>query len=205
MRKWITVGFIACFALLIIFYTKDMVNIDHDDSQNQIVNHDINNIEIDSPQKIDEEENDNPALELLSMGKMDGIDIGLGADGKEIIEQLGEPVYQENFLGGLVLSYDDIHFFTDGIISNDNITYGNVAGIYYTGGETKYGTHVGMSLKQVEEILGSPDHTYTAQSSELYGDNHLIARYIKGEYTVKFEVDNESEKVQSISIWREKE
>lgn len=204
MRKWITVGFIACFALLIFFYSKDLLGIDHDDGQNQMVNQDINNIEI-SSQEIDEEENDNPALELLSAGKMDGIDIGIGANGKEIIEQLGEPVYKENFLGGLVLSYDDIHFFTDGIISNDNTTYGNVAGIYYTGGEAKYGTNVGMSLKQVEEILGSPDHTYTAQSSELYGDNHLIVRYIKGEYTVKFEVDNESEKVQSISIWREKE
>ena len=131
---------------------------------------------------------------------MDGVKFGIGTNSIEIIKQWGEPNQKNNFMGGLLLSYDEIFFLTDGNILNDNITYGDVIGIYYTGEETMYGIYEGMPLEQVEEILGNPNGTYISYYSELYAENNMIIKYEAGEYTVFFEIDDESKTVQSISI-----
>lgn len=161
----------------------------------------IYNSNIDAPQMIIEGEY-NSALEQLYKGKMDGINFGIGADAAEIINLSGEPNQKSNFMGGLLLSYDETFFLTDGNILNDTITYGDVTGVYYTGERTIYGVHKGMPLEEVKEILGEPNDTYIAYSSELYEENNLIIKYGAGEYTVLFEMDDEDKTVRSISIWR---
>ncbi|WP_242975254.1 DUF4309 domain-containing protein [Anaerovirgula multivorans] len=203
----IIAGFIVILTFILIFYNENKIVI-KDDNGNEILNQELKNRDINeengiSSQKKDEEEKYNPALELLYTGKMDGIEFGIGTNSTEIIEKWGEPDYKDNYMGGLLLSYDKTYFLTDGIIIDDSISYGTVGGIYYTGEATIYGIHIGMLLREVEEILGKPNHTYISDNSELYFDNNLIVKYKAGAHTVIFEIENGSETVQSISLWKE--
>ena len=205
MRKWILVGLIVSLVFIFIFYNGNRIPIENNNIKNQTLNWGFNRTDNNLSQKKDEEKKYNPALEMLYKGYMDTVEFGIGTSGIEIIEQWGEPNQKDNFMGGLLLAYDDIYFFTDGLILKDSITYGDVMGIYYTGDETVYGIQIGMPLEQVKEILGSPDNTYSSHYSELYNDNNLIVNYKAGEYEVNFEIDDKNETVQSISVWKEEE
>ncbi len=205
LNKWIIIGLagllIVSFVIILIYFIGNKTAIENSSIKNQTSDQDYNDKDINSSDEKDEEEENNPALELLYSGKMEGVEFGIGTNSNKIMEQWGEPDYKENFMGGLLLSYDDVYFFTDGYILDDSITDGEVTGIYYTGDETVYGVHIGMPLEQVEEILGDPNNTYTSHYSELRADNNIILNYMAGEYKVDFESD-ESEMIQSISIWK---
>lgn len=135
-----------------------------------------------------------PSLELLYQGKMDGINFALGTDSNTIITQWGVPNQNVEFMGSILLAYNDIYFFT----------YKNkIVGIYYNGKETVYGVKIGSSLDKVADLLGKPNNTFTSQYNELYVDDNLILVYKAGEYSVNFEIDPKSETVSSISIWQE--
>ncbi|MBR0596674.1 DUF4309 domain-containing protein [Sinanaerobacter chloroacetimidivorans] len=203
MKKWIVSAFLV-FVLIFMFYSGNKITIENNGNKNQ-TEQNLNHTNQKSSDIEDEKEAYNSALELLYKGHMNGIEFGIGADSIEIIERWGEPDEKVNFMGGLLLSYDDIYFLTDGLISNEGITYGKVIGIYYTGEEAIYGIQIGMPLKQLEEILGAPNNTYISQYSELYADNHLIVSYRADKYVADFEIDEQSEMVQSISIWQEEE
>ena len=103
------------------------------------------------------------------------------------------------------MSYKEVFFFTDGNILNGDITYGNVKGIYYDGEETAYGICKGMTIEQVEEILGTPSGIHISYYSELYKENNTIMKYEAEDYTVIIEIDDKGKTVQSISIWRKED
>lgn len=203
MRNWIAAGFIVGFVLILIFYSGHQIPAENDSVSHQTINQDIDHIDSDPPQKEDAEEKYNPALELLYTGNMDGLEFGIGSDSGKIIEQRGEPDQEDNFMGGLLLSYDELFFLTDGFMINGRITHGKVTGIYYIGEESVYGVHIGMPLDQVEELLGDPYGTSISHYSELYTDNNIIVQYRAGGYAAIFEIDDESDLVCSISIWQE--
>jgi hypothetical protein len=202
MRKWITLTLLISFIFLLILYSGNKIPIENNGINNQTLNQNLNNIDNNSSRNVDEEEEYNPALELLYNGSMDGIEFGIGTNSIDIIEEWGEPNQKVNFMGGLLLVYDDIYFFTDGFILNKEITYGKVTEIYYTGEESIYGIQIGTALEQVKETLGSPNNTYISHYSELYIDDNLIVNYRAGEYEANFEIDDESEMVHSVSIWK---
>ncbi len=222
MRKWITVAFIASFIPLLIFYSNGVTNhagtasdilitcpaitapIEGVDDQDQTSDQDFNDLDLDSSGDIEEVRNYNPALELLSEGRMDGIEFAGGADGKDIVSRRGAPDFEENFMGGLLLAYGETYFLTDGSIYDDHTSYGTVVSIYYTGKEAVYGICAGMSSQQVKDALGSPNDTYISEGSELYPDGSLIAVYKAGKYTAAFVMNGESETVQSIWIHQTK-
>ncbi|HVI39769.1 MAG TPA: hypothetical protein VM577_03840, partial [Anaerovoracaceae bacterium] len=131
MRKWITLALLISFVFILIFYSGNKIPIENNGIKNQTLNQNLNNIDNNSSQKEDEEEEYNSALELLYKGNMDGIEFGIGTNSIDIIEQWGDPNQKVNFMGGLLLVYNDIYFLTDGLILNEGITYGKVIGIYY--------------------------------------------------------------------------
>ncbi|WP_312095187.1 DUF4309 domain-containing protein [Aminipila sp.] len=133
-----------------------------------------------------------PELELLYEGKMDQIEFGIGSNYNDIIGQWGNPDENVDFMGAILLVYNGIYFFI-----NDN----QVVGIYYNGEKIIYGTQIGMSDKQLEETLGKPNDTYISHYSELYTDDNLILNYKADKYMVNFEINPESKKIESISIW----
>ena len=147
--------------------------------------------------------NKNQSIEMFYKAFVSTVEFDIGTNGSKIIDKWGEPNQKANFVGGLLLSYQDTYFFTDGILSNRGITYGDVIGIYYTGDEALYGIHTGMSFEQIEAILGKPNDQYTSQNSEIYNENNLILIYRTDNYKVEFELGGESKTVQSISIWKE--
>ena len=204
MRKWIVIGLAACFALIFILHGEINIKPESKNNDYQKLNQSLNTVEINPSPKPVEEEKYNPTFELLYKGYMDGVEFGIGTDGAEIIKKWGEPDIKDNFIGGLLLSYDDTYFFTDGLIQNDgSTTYGNLSGIYYTGDDTIYNIQMGMTSEQVEDILGKADEIYTSHNSELFSDDNIIMKYYAGGYSAIFEVDDLSERVRSISMWKE--
>jgi len=200
MKKWITAGCIAAIILMLIFYIGNQMNAEKDTIDNQ-TQQDSNHVDVESDRESEKEAGYHPALELLHAGKMDGIPFAIGTKSIEIIEEWGEPDQTADFLGGLLLAYEDVFLLTDGVVLDDGLTYGTLVGILYIGQNPVYGIQIGMTREEVEAVLGAPNHTYISENSELYADQQTIVRYRAGDYTADIEISHENGTVQSISIW----
>lgn len=103
-------------------------------------------------------------------GKIDGVEFGIGDIGTDIIKKLGEPDQEDYILGGLYLQYGEITFLTNGFDES-----GEVVSILFSDETTEvFGIKLGMTVKEIEEVLGVPDRTLSSkdnEESELYQGN----------------------------------
>lgn len=150
----------------------------------------------------------NPLLELARQGKVDGIEFGIGAKTKDIVDKWGRPDDSAYFLGGLYYSYDDkdIVFFTnEGSIGEDGneIVNGDVVIIGITGKDrSAYNVRLGMTIIEIITVLGEPTYTDTPEDnidSELFSGWTFI--YDVGVYSVCFAADTKDSPVTSLYLW----
>lgn len=103
-------------------------------------------------------------------GKIDGVEFGIGDIGTDIIKKLGEPDQEDYILGGLYLQYGEITFLTNGFDES-----GEVVSMLFSDETTEvFGIKLGMTVKEIEEVLGVPDRTLSSkdnEESELYQGN----------------------------------
>ncbi|SCG82765.1 hypothetical protein DW1_1192 [Proteiniborus sp. DW1] len=149
---------------------------------------------------------DNPLLELARQGKVDGIEFNINTSTDEVIEKWGLPDVYDYFMGGLYFSYDDrnIIFFTDAVLSNDEIMPGNIKciGVLEENKEL-YNVRVGMTFEEIIAILGEPTYLNTAEQneeSELLSGNWTIV-YDVGEYDIEFVSSTENGPVDIVYLW----
>jgi len=93
----------------------------------------------------------NSILDIIGEGKLPGIEFGIGASCKEIVNKMGKPKDQEFFEGGLYLDYDKVIFLTD----SDESYNGKVTSISIYEGQI-FGVKVGMKPSEIKKVLGKP-------------------------------------------------
>lgn len=194
---------------------KDKDSSQEENNDGNIIGEEINETDdhLDNDEDIVEDDNlelvinHNEYLSLAYEGKMDGIEFGVGDKGKDVIEQWGDPLDIDYFLGGLYMMYEDVTFFTNGYRKGDDTyDYGEVVIIYYGGENTTYNVKVGMVFEEIEEKLGEPSHISMFDEneySELHGEN-WVAVYKTGEYFVSFQFPNENMPIEAIFIQKDK-
>ncbi len=117
-------------------------------------------------------------------GKIDSVEFGIGDIGTDIIKKLGEPDQKDYILGGLYFQYGEITFLTNGFDES-----GEVVSILFTDETTEvFGIKLGMTVKEIEEVLGVPDKTLSLkdnEENELYEGNWATV-YDLGKYKLTF-------------------
>jgi len=163
----------------------------------------ISENDTDETEKIDEVAEKPSKEELLKKaygGKIDGIEFGIGAISGDIIDKWGEPDASDYFLGGLYLKYGDIVFFTNGYDES-----GKVVNISFSDENTEvYGIRLGMMIKEIEEILGTPDAVTSSkdnEESEYYFDNWTTS-YVVGNYELIFAHKDKDSSIKWIDLWQ---
>lgn len=147
----------------------------------------------------------NPALKLAWEGKVDGLDFQIGSLGSEIVEAWGMPDQYDYFLGGLYLQYEEqeIVFFTNGYIIDDEVDYGEVVIIGIFGHDKEiYNVKIGMTFKEIEAILGEPTSRNTPDENS---DNELhhgmwTITYKSEKYTLVFQGSEENGPVSGANL-----
>lgn len=127
-------------------------------------------------------------LKLAYEGRMDYTKEIIGENAEQYIRH---PAMFGYLVGGLVISDDsDRTLFTNGYFDADNnVVAGDVVMISK---DRAYGINSGMTMEEVEGILGEPDmvidYSSEAVESELFGTN-TCAYYETGDYEVIIEYD----------------
>ena len=119
-------------------------------------------------------------LEAGKKGFMIGSKVPIGSTKDELITELGIPIVEDWYYGGLLYAYNEISYILDDSLK--------IAAI------TMPGNRISISLKEVALILGQPDEIHF---SEL--DNTVFYKYKLGQYSLSFEAYDENENV--FEIW----
>lgn len=143
----------------------------------------------------------NENLKSAYEGFVDGVEFRLNSPAEEVVKNWGEPLDIGYLYGGLYLAYEDVVFYTDGYMNNDNsYTYGTIGRI-----DTResYGIKAGaMTTDMVMGVLGEPDgwQVYDEEWKDPEGDIHPKAYYYAGDYTITISYRVDNRLVQYISI-----
>lgn len=133
-------------------------------------------------------------LDIISEGRVDTVEFGIGASVKDIIEAYGEPEEKDNFMGGSFISYKDFTFFIDKNI--EEIEEGIVVKLGFSEGSELFGVNVGMKFDDIKKILGDPTFEGAIDeeeaNDELYGSGSALI-YQKGVHRLLFIGDEGSE------------
>lgn len=164
------------------------VNTDTDDEEN--VPLDV--IEQEDGQPTITHEN-NPNFAAALEGKVDGIEFGIGASTKTILESWGLPDLYDYYTGALFFRYDDrgVIFFTGASLAQDGETmvHDEVKEIVvFSEEQSVYNVNVGMTLAEIIKVLGDPSYRYSPEDAyldELLMDNWIIM-YDVGNFIVIF-------------------
>jgi len=182
--------------------SSEDVNKNEQDIKNDLDNN-ISENDIDGTEKNDEvapKPSKEDLFKKAYKGKMDGIEFGIGAISGDIIDKWGEPDASDYFLGGLYLKYGDIVFFTNGYDES-----GKVVNISFSDENTEvYGIRLGMMIKEIEEILGTPDTVTSSkdnEESEYYYDNWTTS-YVVGNYELIFAHKDKDSSIKWIDLWQ---
>lgn len=133
----------------------------------------------------------NSILDIVGEGRLPGIEFGIGASCKEIVNKMGKPKDQDFFEGGLYLDYDKVIFLTD----SDESYNGKVTSISLNEGQI-FGVNVGMKPSEIKKVLGKP--SYEGKNEE-EGAIYQLRYNVKG-YTLLFASEKEDSPTLSASI-----
>lgn len=132
----------------------------------------------------DEENTKNTQTKTFAHFKYKNTDVKIGADAKDIVEKLGEPLKTESFdagcgdtTPGYIYSYSGFEIRTnpiDGVDTVDKIV------IQSDLVSTTEGAHIGMKASEITELYGEP----TAQTEE-------IIRYTNANAILQFDVNSD--------------
>lgn len=159
-----------------------------------------NTDESDNSEVVTEEQPKEDLLKSAYEGKIDGIEFGIGDIGTDIIGKWGEPDESDYFLGGFYLSYDDIMFLTNGYDETGEV----VSILFFDKNAEVFGIKLGMTMKEIEKVLGTPDETTSLkdnEQSELYMDN-WTTKYKLGNYELTFVHEDKDGPVEWFSLWQ---
>jgi len=126
-----------------------------------------------------------PDLNLISIGKVDTIEFGIGEKAGNILKSWGEPDFKGDFMGGSYISYDNITFFIDKYI--DEMENGKVIRIGISESYELFGVKVGMRFEEIKEIMGKPsfEGIIGNDEGELFGESSVII-YESSDYELLF-------------------
>ena len=161
-------------------------NIEETNKNDQDIDKDsLNNTDKDNSNEVsNQDDTKKQLLKSAYEGKIDGVEFGIGDIGTDIIKKLGEPDQEDYILGGLYLQYGEITFLTNGFDES-----GEVVSILFSDGTTEvFGINLGMTVKEIEEVLGMPDRTLSLkdnEENELYEGNCATV-YDLGKYKLAF-------------------
>lgn len=147
----------------------------------------------------------NEKLNLAYEGKMDGIEFSVGDNGEDVVKKWGEPQEMDYFAGGLYLKYNNIVFYTDGYIYEGKVYHGKILRMTLFNNEGTYGIKSGMSIYEIEEILGVPnfraiyDDCYRTDPDGFYGEDN-IAYYLAGDYMVTIPYNKDTNNCRFIEL-----
>lgn len=139
--------------------------------------------------------------ELLSMGRINGVEFGIGSKTRDIVEAWGPPDYYEGFQAGLYLQYGNIIFFTNSWDLDDE-GYVSVIGL----GENinTYGARVGMSCSEIKAILGQPaweGYTGMGELGSGYENEDWVLYYQAGSKCITYLADNGQSPTLCAYLW----
>lgn len=121
-------------------------------------------------------------MALAYEGKIDNLQVGVGAKLQETIETMGEPIELAHFEGSSYISYQNISFMLDKIVETTSEN-AEVLGIIVSEGYELYGVKVGMTPAEIKNILGAAEQEY----KDGEGDEEMWKlEYNCGDYNLTF-------------------
>lgn len=139
--------------------------------------------------------------ELLSMGRINGVEFGTGSKTKDIVGAWGPPDYYEGFQAGLYLQYGNIIFFTNSWNLDDE---GYVSVIGLGENTNTYGARVGMSCPEIKAILGPPvweGYTGMGELGSGYENEDWVLYYQAGDKCITYIADNGQSPTLCAYLW----
>jgi len=105
----------------------------------------------------------------------------IGADFAEIRQQRGEPIQDTSYLGSRYVDFAKESYFLDG---NDKVS----AILIKDSGTSIFNTHVGMTVSEIQQILGQPKAAYLDDIET----GHFVTDFSKDGYSISFGAENET-------------
>lgn len=116
-------------------------------------------------------------LEMLSLGKADGLEFGIGSNITDIFNKWGKPDSEGDFAGGAYCEYEGKVLLFYSRYSN------SVTSMAFGEGQTLNGIKIGSSVNEIKSILGEPSDEYTA------GEGNELAKSEK-DWVISYQSDN---------------
>lgn len=116
---------------------------------------------------------------MLRIGKVDSSEFRINDNIDYVERLLGEPDYSDYWGGSRYISYDDTTYFGD-------LFNGAIRCIGFSNGAKLYGFEIGMSLEEIEKILGTPYTKNSIYEGDDFAsmDSQYSITYSSGKYNL---------------------